>query len=106
MRDQLVKQQIIKEKRFSVIIAAYNIEDYIESALHEICTTPIRKYHLNDDLDNELKRIGIIVQEAPLNAIDLNGEGVDLYQMITMSWKAIQELNNKVKDLESQLQRV
>ena len=83
-----------------------NIEDYIESALHEICTTPIRKYHLNDDLDNELKRIGIIVQEAPLNAIDLSGEGVDLYQMITMSWKAIQELNNKVKDLESQLQRV
>lgn len=31
--DQLVKQQIIKEKRFSVIIAAYNIQDYIERAI-------------------------------------------------------------------------
>ena len=29
-----------------------NIEDYTESALSEICTTPIRKYHLEDDLDN------------------------------------------------------
>lgn len=32
--DQQVKQQIIKkEKRFSVIITAYNIEDYIERAI-------------------------------------------------------------------------
>ena len=77
-----------------------NIEDYTESALNEICTTPIRQYHLKTDLDNELKRIGIIVQEAPLNAIDLKGECIDLYQMVSMSWKAIQELkeeNDKLK---------
>lgn len=81
--------------------AKKNIEDYTESALNEICTTPIRQYHLKTDLDEELKRIGIIVQEAPLNAIDLKGECIDLYQMITMSWKAIQELkdeNDKLKD--------
>ena len=78
-----------------------NIEDYTESALNEICTTPIRKYHLKDDLDNELKRIGVIVQEAPLNAIDLSGEGVDLYQMITMSWKAIQELKEEINILKA-----
>lgn len=78
-----------------------NIEDYTESALNEICTTPIRKYHLKDDLDNELKRIGIIVQEAPLNAIDLSGEGIDLYQMITMSWKAIQELKEEINILKA-----
>ena len=81
--------------------AKKNIEDYTESALNEICTTPIRQYHLKTDLDEELKRIGIIVQEAPLNAIDLKGECIDLYQMVTMSWKAIQELkdeNDKLKD--------
>lgn len=33
MMDQLAKQQTIKEKRFSIIIAAYNIEDYIERAI-------------------------------------------------------------------------
>ena len=81
--------------------AKKNIEDYTESALNEICTTPIRQYHLKTDLDEELKRIGIIVQEAPLNSIDLKGECIDLYQMVTMSWKAIQELkneNDKLKD--------
>jgi hypothetical protein len=81
--------------------AKKNIEDYTESALNEICTTPVRQYHLKTDLDEELKRIGIIVQEAPLNAIDLKGECIDLYQMVTMSWKAIQELkdeNDKLKD--------
>lgn len=35
--DQQVKQQITKEtKRFSVIIAAYNIEDYIERAIESV----------------------------------------------------------------------
>lgn len=35
--DQQVKQQIIKEtKRFSIIIAAYNIQDYIERAIESI----------------------------------------------------------------------
>ena len=77
-----------------------NIEDYTESALDEICTTPIRQYHLNEDLDEEIKRIGLILQEAPLNAIDLRGKGIDLYQMATMAWKAIQELNNKIEDLK------
>lgn len=77
-----------------------NIEDYTESALSEICSTPIRQYHLKTDLDEELKRIGVILQEAPLNAIDLGGEGVDLYQMITMSWKAIQELKEEINNLK------
>ena len=77
-----------------------NIEDYTESALSEICSTPIRQYHLKTDLDKELKRIGVILQEAPLNAIDLGGEGVDLYQMITMSWKAIQELKEEINNLK------
>ena len=86
--------------------AKKNIEDYTESALHEICTTPIRKYHLKTDLDNELKRIGIIVQEAPLNAIDLKGECIDLYQMVSMSWKAIQELKEENNNLKLELEDI
>ena len=35
--DQQVKPQIIKEeKRFSVIIAAYNIQEYIERAISSV----------------------------------------------------------------------
>lgn len=75
-----------------------DIELYEVDALGEICATPIYSYHLDVDLDAELKRIGIIMQEAPLDAIDLSGKGVDLYQMTVMIWKAIQQLNDKIEN--------
>lgn len=77
-----------------------DIELYNVDALAEICSTPVYAYHLDVDLDAELKRIGIIMQEAPVDAVDLNGKGVDLYQMVTMIWKAIQQLNNKINGEE------
>ena len=74
-----------------------DIELYETDALYEVCTTPVYTYHLDTDLDEEIKRIGIIMQEAPLDAIDLSGKGVDLYQMVTMLWKAVQQLNAKIE---------
>ena len=78
-----------------------DIELYEVDALNEICTTPVYTYHLDTDLDEEIKRIGIIMQEAPLDAIDLSGKGVDLYQMVTMLWKATQQLEARIKELEN-----
>ena len=75
-----------------------DIELYEVDALAEICSTPVYTYHLDIDLDEELKRIGIIMQEAPLDAVDLTGKGVDLYQMTTMLWKAVQQLNEKLEE--------
>lgn len=78
-----------------------NIELYEESALQQILQTKIYRYHLLDDLDEEMKRIGIILQEAPVDAIDIEGVGVDLYQMVTMAWKAIQELKQEIDKREA-----
>jgi hypothetical protein len=64
-------------------------------------TTPVREYHYTDDLDWEQKRVGIIVDEAPLSAIDLTGAGVSEYSMVAMAWKAIQQLNDKIAELEA-----
>ncbi len=36
MMDQQVRQKSIKEKRFSIIIAAYNIENYIERSIESV----------------------------------------------------------------------
>ena len=80
-----------------------DIELYSTDALHEVCTTPVYAYHLDTDKDEELKRIGIIMQEAPLDAIDLTGKGVDLYQMVTMLWKATQQQQEMIEDLKRQL---
>ena len=38
-----------------------DIELYATDALNEICTTPVYTYHLDTDLDEEVKRIGIIM---------------------------------------------
>lgn len=83
-----------------------NVEVYEESALQQILQTKIYRYHLLDDLDEEMKRIGIILQEAPVDAIDIEGVGVDLYQMVAMSWKAIQELKQEIDKREALESRV
>lgn len=80
-----------------------NIDLYKRSSLSDIISTNIYTYHLNEDLNEEMKRIGIIVQDAPVDAVDLSGVGIDLYQMCTMSWKAIQELNNKIELITTEL---
>ena len=79
-----------------------DIELYSTDALHEVCTTPVYTYHLDTDKDEELKRIGIIMQEAPLDAIDLTGKGVDLYQMVTMLWRAVQQQQEIINELKGE----
>ena len=79
-----------------------DIELYETDALHEICTTPVYTYHLDTDLDEEIKRIGIIMQEAPLDAVDISGKGVDLYQMVTMLWKAVQQQQEMIRELKGE----
>lgn len=77
-----------------------DIEPYMVNAIKEVCETPVYTYHLDDDLDHELKRIGIIMQEAPLDVIDLNGKGIDLYQMVTMLWRAVQQQQIMIDSLQ------
>jgi phage minor structural protein len=80
-----------------------NITDYTEEALSQILNTPIREYHMLEDLDEEKKRLGIIMQEAPVDVVDIKGYGVETYAMIAMSWKAIQELAQKIENIESRI---
>ena len=83
-----------------------NIEPYDISALDEITSTTVYKYHLDTDLDEEFKRIGIIMQEAPVDTIDLTGKGVDLYQMSSLMWKAIQELKEENDKLKEEIEKL
>lgn len=80
-----------------------NITDYTVDALGEINTTPIREYHLLGDSDTEKKRLGVIMDEAPVDIVDIKGNGVETYAMISMSWKAIQELSGIVSQLRQEV---
>jgi hypothetical protein len=74
-----------------------NITDYAQSALDKIVTTPVHEYHMLTDKDTELKRVGLIYDEIPWELASISGEGVDLYAMCSVLWKAVQELNEKLE---------
>jgi hypothetical protein len=92
-----------------------NIVPDQSSALSKVKATTIYDYHMKEDLEiwvekengeweftgqykdptTVKKRKGLILEEAPVELI-YNDEGIDLYAMISMVWKAVQELSDKV----------
>ena len=81
-----------------------NIEDYSGDALELVNGTRVTQYNLNDeDEDVDYKRIGLIVQESPLEIINfIGGDSIDLYEMTSLLWKSVQELDTKNKVLENE----
>ena len=74
------------------------IADYTESAIQKILDTPIVSYRYKDEPEDARRTVGIIAQIAPdeVYASGDDGKAVSLYPMISLAWKAIQELNEKV----------
>ena len=80
-----------------------NINEFGETALDHINTTKIYNYHFKDDDESERKKIGIMADEAPACVVGYEGKNIDMYSMISVAWKAIQELTARVEELETQL---
>lgn len=75
------------------------IEEYTEKALDKIKKTKVRKYKLKNH-DNPRQEIGLIYEESPPEI--QQDEGVSLYNMCNLMWKALQELSEKVESLGPQ----
>jgi hypothetical protein len=70
-----------------------NISKYNGLALSAINNSVLYEYSMENDGD-KAKRIGLIVErESPKEVLTSNG--VDIYSMISFSWKAIQELSEE-----------
>lgn len=79
-----------------------NIETFEKSALDIIGQSTIYSYNLKTDI--ETAEIGLVIGEGYSIAQEVvNGDGVSQYRMNSLSWKAIQELHEKIKDLENEL---
>lgn len=81
-----------------------NIEDWAGDALKLVNGTRVAEYHLKDENEDfDYKRIGLIVQESPIEIINFNGgDSIDLYEMTSLLWKSVQELDAKNKLLENE----
>ena len=72
--------------------------------------TDIYKYNLKYENDDDKKHIGFVIGDDfkySKEITSLNNDGVDIYSMISVCFKAIQEqqmiiekLENKIKELE------
>ncbi|KAA2278108.1 MULTISPECIES: phage tail spike protein [unclassified Staphylococcus] len=74
-------------------------------ALNEIANNMTTyEYRLKDDEDDRKKRKGLVIGEGYKTPEDfIDGDGVSVYNMITYSLRAIQQLNEKIEKLEGQL---
>lgn len=81
------------------------VEDYTGNATELINSTPVRLYHLNEDIEGvDVKRLGLIVEESPLEIVNTDGgKTIDLYEMASLLWKSAQEQSAKINDLEARL---
>ena len=81
------------------------IDDYNGDATALINATPVREYYMLDDVEGvDYKRIGLIVQEAPMEIVNPDGgKTIDLYAMESLLWKSAQEQSAKINELEARL---
>ncbi|MGE6719265.1 phage tail protein [Peribacillus frigoritolerans] len=98
----------IEASEFNVASSIFykkNIEDYTGSATSLINDTPVRLYHLNEDIDGiDHKRVGLLVQESPIEIINMKtGDSIDIYAMASLLWKSAQESDAKNQQQQQQI---
>lgn len=80
-----------------------NIKAYKKQALPEILNTDIYWYNYKTDEDKD-KKIGVIIGDdykCSDEIISNDNKSINLYSMISLSYKAIQELAKEVEDLKN-----
>lgn len=88
---------------FSLADKKRNIEKYNNSALNEILNTDIYYYNYKEDSENTKKRVGAVIGEdyrCSKEIIGTEHKGIDLYSMMSVAYKAIQEQQEMIENLE------
>lgn len=81
-----------------------NISKFNEKALDIINNSDIYNYHFKTDDDNSKKHVGLIIGEnynTPKEITSNTNDGIDLYSMTSVAWKAIQEQQKQIEELNT-----
>lgn len=99
--------QAIRASAFnSASLAEYkqNIKVSGISGLDEINKSTIYNYQLKTSPDKQ--EVGLVIGDGyDISKIVVDGDGVNQYRMVTIAWKAIQELTQQVNELKQELER-
>lgn len=89
-----------------------NFEKF-ENGLEVVKNTDIYKYHLKSQEDTEKKEIGFVIGNEykyahDITSVDKEGNeiGVDTYSMISVAYKAIQEQQELIEQLQKEIQEL
>lgn len=83
--------------------------ELLENGLDIIKNTDIYKYHLKSQTDDEKKHIGFVIGDNfnyREEITSTNNEGADLYSMVAVAYKAIQEQQKMIEELESRIKEL
>ena len=89
-----------------------NIELFKDNALNIIGNSDLYTYNLKTENNEDKKHIGLIIGDdektykTPNCIISKDGTGVDLYSMISIAWKAIQEQQEIINQLEKRIEEI
>lgn len=79
-----------------------NIEVFDKSGMDIINSAKAKTYNYKERNNNE-KKIGLIAEESPEEILTEGKDAVDIYSMVTISWKALQEIYLEIEKLKQQL---
>ena len=85
-----------------------NISKFTKNATDIINNSAIYEYNLKSDKDTDKKMIGFVIGDnykTPNEAISKEGQGIELYSAIGILWKAVQELSDRVEQLEKEVHK-
>lgn len=89
-----------------------NIELYTDNALNIIKNSEIYKYNFKSEKDTDKKHIGFVIGDeggiykTPDEVISSNGEGVDNYIESSILWKAVQEQQEMIEQLQKEIKEL
>lgn len=78
----------------------------LESGLDIVKDTDIYKYHFKNEKETDKKHIGFVIGENynyRKELTDLDNKGVDLYSMVSVLWRAVQEQQVEIEKLKKEV---
>lgn len=86
-----------------------NIKQSNINALDIIKDARIYQYNLKSEEDKDKKHIGFIIgdkYETPKEVLSQDGQGIDMYTMSSIMWKAIQEQQKIIEELQAKIKEM
>ena len=103
----------LKVTQTSMATDKKNFEKVEDNAIEIIKATDIYKYNLKSEKDTEKKHIGFVIGDKynyskEITAVDENGNeiGVDNYAMTSVCFKAIQEQQELIEQLQEEIKKL